>query len=275
MKNHQKEINMFNSFDKRLVRRSFDQASRQYNQFTALQRTIGERLMSLAENVDIAHDSLLDVGAGTGYLTHQLDKLFPQSDLFALDISAAMLQQTRQRMGANNLQGLVCSDAELLAIKKLTLDRIYSNLAFQWCSQLSLVFSGSYQALKEQGLFLFSTFGPDTLKELGSAWAAADDQVHINDFMSAEQIKKELEQAGFQTIQVLSEDIVLFYETPKQLMLELKGMGAHNINATRKKGMTGTKAFSRMIQSYEKKRELNGLPATFEAVYMMARKQET
>jgi malonyl-CoA O-methyltransferase len=69
---------------------------------------------------------------------------------------------------------------------------------------------------------------------------------------------------------VVSEDIVMYYESPKELMLSLKGMGAHNINQGRNRGLTGVTAYKTMLNDYERLRSKKGIPATFQAVYVEA-----
>jgi len=64
----------------------------------------------------------------------------------------------------------------------------------------------------------------------------------------------------------------MHYDTPKQLMLDLKGMGAHNVNKGRRKGLTGIHAFKSMLLAYERLRVTEGIPATYEAVYVYAQK---
>jgi malonyl-CoA O-methyltransferase len=46
-------------------------------------------------------------------------------------------------------------------------------------------------------MLLFSTFGPDTLRELRQAWASADDRVHVNLFMDMHDIGDLLLASGF------------------------------------------------------------------------------
>lgn len=60
---------------------------------------------------------------------------------------------------------------------------IWSNLAFQWCNDLEHTFAEMYRILRTDGLLMFSTFGPDTLKELRQSFAQADTFSHVNRFI--------------------------------------------------------------------------------------------
>ncbi len=63
------------------------------------------------------------------------------------------------------------------------------------------------------------------------------------------------------------EHIVLTYNDCKQLMQELKSIGAHNVNKGRRKTLTGKKRLNKVISHYETFRADSKLPATYEVVY--------
>ncbi|ORU91176.1 MAG: malonyl-[acyl-carrier protein] O-methyltransferase BioC [Cycloclasticus sp. symbiont of Poecilosclerida sp. N] len=258
------------AFAKLAVQQSFDLASANYNQFTSLQRTIGDSLLEKRPDAD--HVDVLDIGSGTGYLTKQLCQIGDVENIYALDFSQGMLRETRQSMLGEPLSGLLCCDAESLPLKHKSLSAIYSNVTFQWCLNLPQVFNEVSCALKQNGLFAFSTFGPQTLCELKASWAKADRAVHVNTFVEPETIERDMKLAGFKDINVTSETILMYYDTPKQLMLDLKGMGAHNLNQGRNLGLTGVRAYKSILNAYELLRTWQGIPATFQAVYVYARK---
>ncbi|MEW5008126.1 malonyl-[acyl-carrier protein] O-methyltransferase BioC [Cycloclasticus sp. 46_83_sub15_T18] len=260
------------TFDKSLVRQSFGSASSSYNQFTALQRTIGDQLLQQQENLPSNQGKVLDIGAGTGYLTEKIIGSNKLDELYALDIAPEMLRQTRLNVTAVKPLTLLCADAEDLPLAAETVTAVYSNVAYQWCSRLPQAFAEARRVLRGEGVFAFSTFGERTLYELKDAWAEADNVVHVNSFFDADSIRQYLMAAGFKDVSVLSEDIVMYYETPKQLMMDLKGMGAHNINPGRNHGLTGVSAFKKMLAGYEGLRTEQGIPATFQALYGYARK---
>jgi len=262
-----------NELDKALIRQSFDRASGHYNQFTSLQRTIGDRLMTRCVGEQLQLKSILDLGAGTGYLTNKLTERYSQSGVYALDIALGMLQQTRLNVAQPKSLDVICSDVEKLPFKPGSMDGVYSNLAFQWSSDLDRTFSESHAVLRNGGEFSFATFGPGTLKELKHAWSFADNQTHVNSFASVDTIRSALIDAGFEAIQISTENLVLNYNSPKALMLDLKGMGAHNINQSRARGLMGVRAYKRMLSAYQTLESEAGLPATFQALYVQAKKR--
>lgn len=259
-------------FDKDLVRQSFDLASATYHQFTALQRVIGDRLMDQSKPLDCSRLDVLDVGAGTGYLTRALSQLSWVNQLHALDISPAMLHQTRLNMHGSSAVALICADAENLPLQNATLNAVYSNLAYQWCSKLQQAFKEVHRVMRQGGMFALSTFGEKTLFELKDAWRVVDQSVHVNAFVEEQVVEYYLKAAGFREVTVISETILMHYETPKHLMLDLKGMGAHNINQGRNQGLTGVNGFKLLLEKYESMRTEKGIPATFQAVYGYAKK---
>jgi len=259
------------SFDKRDISRSFSGASTSYDDFASLQRTIGEKLMAQTILSNHPFGTILDAGSGTGFLTSKLRETYTDNNIIALDIADAMLIKAKQNQISD--VDFVCADAEKLPLANESIASIFSNLAFQWSTNLPAVFSESYRVMKTGGVLVFSSFGPTTLCELNDAWSSADGSVHVNSFTSAEKITAYLGAAGFIDSHVHYQTITFHYPSAIELMRDLKGMGAHNINSQRKKGLTGKDAFKRMLEKYEQYRVEEGLPATFQAVYGFARKK--
>jgi len=128
--------------------------------------------------------------------------------------------------------------------------------------------------LKPGGVFLFTSFGPDTLKELRASWQQADDEAHVNAFADMHDIGDSLVRNGMDAPVLSIEHIVLTYDECKQLMRELKNIGAHNVNNGRRKTLTGKQRLQKVIKHYESYRQNNKLPATYEVIYGHAWKPE-
>ena len=114
---------------------------------------------------------------------------------------------------------------------------------------------------------MFSTFGPDTLKELRSAFQGVDGHSHVNRFTDMHDIGDMLTHSGFAEPVMDMEIITLTYSDLKSVMQDLRGIGAHNATAGRSQGMMGKTAWKHISERYESFRRDGKLPATFEIVY--------
>ncbi len=264
------------------VRRAFDHAAASYDAHAVLQREVCDRLLERLDFMTLQPGRVLDVGSGTGYgLTH-LRARYAESELCALDIAPAMLAAARARLpqptwaqraltrltpSSSRLTHLVCADMERLPLVPNSMNLVWSSLALQWAHDLEATLKGFHRVLAPGGLLMFATFGPDTLKELRAAFSAVDDAPHVNRFIDLHDIGDMLIHAGFASPVMEMDMLTLTYGDLKALMTDLKGIGAHNAAAARKRGLLGKSAWARLEQAYESNRVEGRLPATFEVIY--------
>ena len=253
------------------VRAAFDRAAADYDALAVLQREVGDRLLERLDLMRLQPGRILDVGAGTGGCTVALAERYPQAQVVALDLAPAMLGRARGRLSGwrrwRRGHGFVCADAAALPLQAASVDLVVSNLTLQWCPDLPATFGEFRRVLRPGGVALFSTFGPDTLHELRAAWAAVDDEVHVNRFEDMHNVGDALIQAGLAEPVMEREDLTLTYPDARDLMRDLKGIGAHNVNAGRRRGLTGRRKLHAMLEAYEGFRRDGVLPATYEVVY--------
>ena len=262
-------MSVVSTIDKNKIRQSFASAANTYDELAALQRKVGLKLLQqLSEQSQC--QQVVDLGCGTGFLTQQLVERDYIKQIVAVDIALAMLKRTQVKLETANNVHYLCADAEYLPLMDHSIEMIISNLALQWCQNLTTVFKGFNQALKKEGKILFSTFGPNTLQELKKAWAAVDDYTHVNEFYSAGEIEGFLRQSGFKDIKIVTQSYYSYYSSVIELMRELKGIGAHNVLSHRNRQTTRKTDMQAMISGYEKNREKNGIPATYEILFVSA-----
>ncbi|MDP3334934.1 MAG: malonyl-ACP O-methyltransferase BioC [Methylococcaceae bacterium] len=259
---------MFNP-DKVRIRQSFAAASSTYDGAAELQRRVGRALVADL-NAEMLTGTVLDLGCGTGFLTGELLALTPQESVIAVDIAFGMLEATRSKLAAHNNVRYICADAEQLPIAASTVDVVVSNLALQWCRNLTAVFAELKRTLKPGGQLVFSTFGPHTLQELKSAWAEVDDYSHVNEFYGAVEIELFLQQAGFKQVRIEAKTYQPKYDSVLALMRELKAIGAQNVIGERNKAITTQSQLQRMIKAYDLYRLDGMIPATFECFLIRA-----
>jgi malonyl-CoA O-methyltransferase len=161
----------------------------------------------------------------------------------------------------------VCADVRRLPFADASVDVAVSNLMLQWCDDLDLAFAEIRRVLKPDGFFCFTTFGPDTLRELRQAWAAVDDYTHVNTFIDMHDVGDALGRAGLTEPVLDVERVTLTYPDVLALMRDLKVIGAHNVTAGRARGLTGRSRLRAVEAAYEAERRDGRIPATYEVVY--------
>ncbi|MCS5591753.1 MAG: malonyl-ACP O-methyltransferase BioC [Gammaproteobacteria bacterium] len=241
------------------VRSAFNKASSQYNAHAFLQKEVATRLDSKLDVIAGNSNVIVDLGAGTGLLSQNLIKRFPDSQLICLDFAQASLNN-------NPSKNKLCADANHLPLADNSVDIVISSLMMQWCPDLKQLFCEIHRVLKNDGLILFSTFGPDTLKELKKSWSVVDDQIHVNTFTDMHDIGDQMLGAGFQSPVMEMEKLTLTYQTVTDLLRDLKAIGAQTVDA-RSRSLMGKDKFQLMIKMYESYRTEGKLPATYEVIY--------
>src|SRR5215472_7416278 len=183
--------------DRARLRASFERASAGYEAAAGLQARIAAELLERLELFRFAPGVVLDLGSGTGRVTPELKRRYPRARVIALDLAPGMLREARRHQRPWRRFARVCGDALRLPLRDGSVDLIFSNLMLQWCEPLAAALTEVRRVLKPSGFFAFSTFGRDTLQELRSAWAQADDRFnHVNHFPEVHEAGDALMRAG-------------------------------------------------------------------------------
>jgi malonyl-CoA O-methyltransferase len=254
--------------DKKITRQHFEKAADSYDAAAVLQREIAKRMGERLDYIKLQPETVLDAGCGTGFITKDLLKRYPKSQIIALDLALNMMNKTKQHGGWLRKPKLVCADAEKLPLQAESVDLVVSNLMIQWSNDLTKMFAGFHSVLKPNGLLLFSTFGPDTLKEMRMSWATVDNTPHTSSFVDMHEIGDALLKAGFINPVTDMELITMTYSNVRQLMKDIKKIGASNTDSNRSKGLMGKQKLKDFEQAYEVFKTTDGLyPASWEIIY--------
>src|SRR4030095_6518202 len=239
--------------DPHAVRRAFSRAVPTYDAAAVLQREVGARMAARLDVVKVAPTLILDAGCGTGEAIGELGVRYPGARVVALDLALPMVAAARERVGRGRslwrrllpqaMSGpahapwFLCGDLNALPLRGVAVDLAWSNLVLQWVNDLPRVFVEMRRVLKVGGLFTFTTFGPDTLREIRGAFARADGYTHINRFVDMHDIGDMLVHSGFAEPVMDMEQITLTYADPQALLRELKHLGATNATRGRPHGL--------------------------------------
>lgn len=255
------------ALDPRLARRHFAKAVCHYDDHAFLQREVGSRLVERLDYIRLQPQVVLDLGCGTGWLAQQVAQRYPQAHMVAVDAVQPMVQQACRALGQVGVQG-ICADAHALPLADGAVDMVLSNLMLQWCAAVPQVFAEVARVLRAGGLWLFTTFGPDTLKELRASWAQVDGHPHVSQFWDMHDLGDALLAAGLRDPVVDMEMLTLTYPDVRGLLAELKGIGANNAALGQRRGLTGKGRWQAFWQAYGAFRLPDGrYPATYEVIY--------
>lgn len=258
-----------------MIRSSFSQVATEYDSYAGLHRSIARDLEQRIGRMDFS-GPLLDVGMGTGWLTHRLQRAFPKTDIIGIDSAMGMVEKA---VGVSGFSARVLlADAHALPFRNESIGLVTSNLACQWISDLSGAFADFHRVLTPKGQMIITMFGRETLGELFEVMEQSCAQsrrglISFRRLASAEQIHEATVLAGFNNIVVEREFKKVSYADMKAILQWTRNIGANVLNPRFFMG----KDFLRKAQErygllY---RDGAGVYATFEVVRIQADKNQT
>jgi malonyl-CoA O-methyltransferase len=283
------------SLDRRQIRRAFERAAATSDAAAVVQREVGARMAERLGIVRLAPAAILDAGCGTGEALGELRARYPSAQITGIDFALGMVRAARERTARAAVDSrsllaritgtrkgttspaprVICGALEALPLESSCTDLIWSNLALQWIDVPRRAFAEFHRVLRVGGLLTFTTLGPDTLRELRTAFASIDSATHVHHFFDMHDVGDMLVESGFADPVMDMEMLTLTYENATALMHEIRALGAHNAAVGRPRGLTGRARWTRMLAALERHHRDGRLPVTMEVIYGHAWKPET
>lgn len=248
------------------MHRQFERAASTYDAAAVLARTVAERLIERLDVVRMTPLRILDAGCGTGYCTRALAQRYRRARIVGIDVALAMAVRARRRAHWFARTRFVSGAAERLPFADTAFDLALSNLMLPWCEPPP-VFAEFLRVLRPGGLLMFTSLGPDTLRELREAWRRVDDAPRVHTFLDMHDVGDALMHAGFAEPVMDVERYTLTYADTRALLGELKALGAQNAQQGRARTLTGRRRFERFVAAYASMAQGGRLPASCEVVY--------
>lgn len=249
------------------IRLAFERIAERYDHHAALEQEVCSRLLERTAFNRRAPAQVLDLGCGTGAGSAKLKQIFRKAQVTGLDTSMGMLSRLRRRSGMLKPIRGVCGDIGSLPFATRSADMLFSNLATYWCPDPMAMFSEFRRVLRPDGMLLFSTLGPETLRELKAVWTGVDEQVELPEFPDLMEIGNALMAAGFREPVMDMEVITLSYPDLPSMLEELEATG----NALLVRGWDRRLgAESALEQAYSAFGPDGKYPLSFEIIYGVA-----
>ncbi|WP_153116173.1 malonyl-ACP O-methyltransferase BioC [Rhodocyclus tenuis] len=265
------------AIDRQRVRQNFARVAASYDGIDVAQREIARRMFERLDPVRIEPRRILDLGCGNGACLSALHERYPRAELIGADISPPMLAAGRRAQTRHSWllpflrrarAPLIAADACALPLPAASVGFVWSNLMLHWLEDPRPVFAEAHRVLENGGLLMFATFGPDTLKELRSAFAAlpGDTQPHTHRFIDMHDLGDMLVAGGFADPVMDMEMLTLTYPSLDELLRDLRGGGGCALRG-RRRGLLGRAQGERFAAAYQQQASAGRLPASLEVIY--------
>jgi malonyl-CoA O-methyltransferase len=260
--------------DRRLVRRRAARAAESYAGADFLAREVARRMGERLDYIRVAPRRILDLGCGPGADQPLLRTRYPEASYLGVDFAVPMLRPGRA--AGNFLQRLfgggqrpaahpIAADAQALPLARASVSLVWSNLMLNWLHDPMPALQEIHRVLEVNGLVMFSTLGPDTLKELRAALPAGRGE-RVHRFIDMHDLGDALVKAGFSDPVMDMEVITLTYADLDRLFQDLRDSGSTNAAATRPRGLAGRREWAQARAAYQALAWDGRLPATFEVI---------
>jgi len=224
--------------DARAARRRFDRAATTYDKAAYLEREVGTRMLERLDVVRLSPGCILDAGSGPAPQAAALARRYPGARLVALDFSLPMLARARAAPGwLARLRGrgplALCGALERMPLAAGSVQLAWSNMALHWAADGRAAIAELARVLAPGGLLMFSTVGPDTLKELREAMGEG----RVHRFPDMHDLGDALLAAGFAAPVMDMEMITLTFRDPLGLAADLRATGQTLARRDRARGL--------------------------------------
>ncbi|MDR1097034.1 MAG: malonyl-ACP O-methyltransferase BioC [Tannerella sp.] len=251
--------------NKELIARRFAKAAASYEEEAGIQRQIACKMAALlASHVRTENrPKILEIGCGTGVFSRLLIGLLDPAYMLLNDLCPGMQEQLKDIV--NDRIIFRPGDAETYPFEQMNepYDLIASCSAIQWFGDPDAFFTRMHRLLAADGLFAFSTFGNDNMKEISSLTGQS------LPYFSPEELKMKL--AGRYDLLYISEErIPKQFNHPKEILYHLKRTGVTGI---RQQPWTRAR-FTRFCDEYRTRYSHQGkVILTYHPVYIIAQKK--
>jgi malonyl-CoA O-methyltransferase len=153
---------------------------------------------------------------------------------------------------------------------------VWANMLLHQSADPQALIAQWHRALAVDGFVMFSCLGPDTLRELRTAFAAQAWPAPAHEFTDMHDWGDMLVEAGFAEPVMDMERITLTYASPERLLAELRELG-RNFHVQRFAGLRGRRWHAQLLallQTLAQPDEDGRLVLTFEVVYGHALKPQ-
>jgi malonyl-CoA O-methyltransferase len=207
--------------------KDFNRAANVYDKNAVMQHQIAEDLIDRLRFIKIKPKKILDLGSGTGVTSKKLIDLYPDAEIYEIDIAIEMLKKSKSNnttirsfFKRNNIT-YINADMDLIPFDQQSFDLVISSSSIQWSSNINNLFENIFSLLRPEGLLIFSTFLKNTLSELQSFTGSK----LTNEFFSIQEYAQMLISNEFYDPVLMKDEFRIEYSDALSALRDLKKIG--------------------------------------------------
>jgi malonyl-CoA O-methyltransferase len=269
MKTIAKETNSSKS-----IAETFSRAAEKYHEHAEIQKKVANGLVSslLPWKNTLPQGPILEVGCGTGFLSEQLIKEFPDREVILTDISDGMLQFCSSRL---KKEGLVSDTINFQSLDVNTISDetekyslIISNFVAQWFSDTAIGLEKLSKQLKPGGLLLCTFPGNHSFNEWYSNCLELGLPFTANPLPDVEEVVIKLSMNPLQ-IDYYENDLFQEFDNSMEFFKHLKEIGVRKS----KTGKQLTAKQLKLLTNFWDEKVSNEVKIKWHVVYLAAKKE--
>jgi len=199
------------------AQRQFDDAAATFDTADFVVAATRDGLLERLKPMTVEARIVVDLGAATGSATRALGRRFKRARVVAIDSSQNMLRLARAKKTWLSKSAFLQADAAMLPFPDHSVDVVFANQLLPWLPDPLPVLAEVSRVLRKDGLFLFSTLGPDSLADL-----------RHEPFADMHNVGDSLVRSGLRDPVLDVDRLTVTYESRESLLDDFRAIGARH-----------------------------------------------
>lgn len=207
------------------IRRAFEKGATHYNEYAVIQKMIANHLVAMIEHESLRNSTILDVGAGTGFVKSALIEYGLNTldySLYQTDLAWQMCTLCKSA----NFSDAIQAEMSVQPFKNQLFELITLCMTLQWSNHHIDVLQEMHRICKPDGSVLIALPTTGSLQELEACFAMNDLPCPINAFPAITDFENALQRSPFQIESLATRSFTETYDSFHTIIKNIRRIGA-------------------------------------------------